>query len=149
KSEEMDVRVRGSFFHKVMEIAGRRAIGAEDQRAAMHEVLEEAFAEAEQDEEMAVTELPDWHMRRGSYLNQLRKVLDSPDLIEEGSRIVAVESWYETQWPGLALVGKIDRVDETPEGMRAIEYKLGSTRPKGTKNDEGAPQPEVQLSLDT
>src|SRR5690606_14015303 len=149
KSDEMDVRSRGSFFHKVMEIAGRRALDAEDQRAAMLEALDDAFLEAEQDEELNVTHLPDWHLRRGSYLNQMRRVLNSPDLIEEGSRIIAVEEWYKTEWRGLRLRGKIDRIDETPAGLRAIDYKLGSTRPKGIKNAEGDLKTEVQLSLYT
>ncbi|HSI87469.1 MAG TPA: PD-(D/E)XK nuclease family protein [Pyrinomonadaceae bacterium] len=149
KSDDMDVRARGSFFHKVMEIVGRRALNAEDQRAAMLEALEEAFSEAEKDEELNVTELPDWHLRRGSYLNQLRRVINSPDLFEAGSRIIAVEEWYKTEWRGLKLRGKIDRIDEAPEGLRAIDYKLGSTRPKGIKNHEGDLKTEVQLSLYT
>jgi ATP-dependent helicase/DNAse subunit B len=45
------------------------------------------------------------------------------------------------------MKGYIDRVDDTPAGLLAIDYKTSSAPPKGVKNEAGRTKIDIQLPL--
>ena len=73
---------RGNLYHKALELAVGRAIGAADIRQAVLENLEEAFAEAEHDKEkVKLPVLPNWELQRLEHLETLRSAVSSPATI--------------------------------------------------------------------
>lgn len=144
---ELDPAKRGSLYHRTLEIAMRKAKDAEDVRAAMLEGLKDAFEEAERDEKVALPKLRNWSIERLDHLEQLRKAIESPAFIGEGSRVLGAEKSYEAEWEGFALRGSIDRVDETTDGLIAIDYKTSSILPKGVKDATGKLSIDVQIPI--
>lgn len=148
-ADELDARTRGSLYHKVLEIAVERAKDKPDLRAAVLSELETAMAEAERDESLALPQLADWELQRPDHLKTLREAVESEDFLRPGSVVLAVEQEYKAEWCGLEMTGSIDRVDETPDGLIAIDYKTSSQAPKGIKDVNGVLKTDVQLPLYT
>lgn len=143
----MDYTKRGTFYHRVLEIAVAKAIGEADIRGATLRHLDEAFAEAENDPEVAVPTLLNWDLQRQEHITALKKAVESAEFIGEGSRVVGLEQKFEDVWQGFPVVGYIDRVDDTPNGLIAIDYKTSSAAPKGAKDEEGKLTVDVQIPL--
>jgi RecB family exonuclease len=148
-ADELDFRTRGSLYHRVLEIAMGRAIGQPDIRAATLAELDAAFAEAERDESLALPKLADWHLQRPDHLRRIRRAVESEQFIGEGAVVLAVEQRYEAEWCGLTMTGSVDRIDETRDGMAAIDYKTSTFAPKGIKDKTGKLSIDVQLPLYT
>lgn len=144
---ELDPAKRGSLYHKTLEIAMRRAKDAHDVRRAVLDELRAAFEEAEKDEKLALPKLRNWAIERLDHLEQLRKAVESPAFISEGAAVVGIEQSYEAEWEGFTLKGSIDRVDETPEGLIAIDYKTSAKLPKGVKDASGKLSIDVQIPI--
>lgn len=143
----MDYGKRGIFYHKVLEIAVSRAKDEPDIRAAALRYLDEAFAEAEADPEIELPMISNWRLQRTEHLKAIRKAIESPDFISEGSKVVGLEQKFDAEWKGLRITGYIDRVDQTPEGLIAIDYKTSSIVPKGAKDEHGKLSIDVQIPL--
>ncbi len=143
----MDYAKRGSFYHKVLELAVGKAREASDIRAATLENLEVAFAEAEADEEVELPMLSNWELQRTEHLNALRKAIESADFIGENARVIGLEQDFKTEWQGFKLMGYIDRIDDTPNGLIAIDYKTSSSAPKGAQDESGKLNVDVQIPL--
>ena len=116
----------GNLYHKTLQLAVERAIGAEDIRTAAIENLEEALLEAEKDEEINACMLPNWELRRAEHLNILKKAILSPDFIEDGATVEKVEGEFAGEWRGFKVRGRIDRVDKTDSGYTVVDYKTGA-----------------------
>lgn len=144
---ELSGRLRGSLYHKTLEVASKRALetGSEDLRQALLEHLDAAFAEAEELEKLPT--LAAWGARRREHLARLRRTISDESFLPEGSRILAVEKSFEGEWYGLRVRGKIDRLDATPQGYVLVEYKNRSSRPSRAKNPQGKADLDVQLPL--
>lgn len=139
--------VMGRLYHKTLQLAVDRALGSNDFRSAVLLELEAAFRQAESDEEIAVSELPNWKHRRSEHLAALKKAVETPDFIGEGSRVVATEKEFEANWNGFGIRGRIDRVDETNEGrFIAIDYKTG-TYVGRVKGATGELETDIQLPI--
>ncbi|MFL6468092.1 MAG: PD-(D/E)XK nuclease family protein, partial [Pyrinomonadaceae bacterium] len=150
--EEMDDGLspltRGNLYHKSLELAFRKAQGQSDMRSKLLEVLDESFAEAEADEEkVALPVLPNWEMRRFEHVETLRQAIRSNDFVLDGSEIVSAEQAYSAEWEGFRLRGSIDRIDRTPDGLVAIDYKTSSSAPPGVQNEEGKAKVDLQLPI--
>ncbi|MDM7924075.1 MAG: PD-(D/E)XK nuclease family protein [Pyrinomonadaceae bacterium] len=143
----LDPAVRGLLYHKTLELAVERSKDKPDVRAAVLECLEDAFADAEIDESVGLPALPNWEQERLEQLRELRKAVAAADFIFEGSRVVGVEQRFEETWQGFPLIGYIDRVDDTPDGLIAIDYKTSGTVPKGAKDPDGKLTVDVQIPL--
>ncbi len=143
----LDPATRGLLFHKTLEIAVTRAKDAADIRAATLEHLEQAFAEAEKDEDVGLPRLPNWQLERVEQLRDLRKAVMAPEFIFDGSKVVGIEQKFENVWQGFPLIGYIDRVDDTQAGLIAIDYKTSGTVPKGAKDRSGKLSVDVQIPL--
>jgi ATP-dependent helicase/DNAse subunit B len=139
---------KGLLYHNVLEIAVGKALSeAGDMRKAVLLNLAEAFDEAERNPKLALTDVPNWTLARSEHLKALRRAVESDAFITAGAKPVAVEKKYEGEWCGLAMNGFIDRVDHSPDGILAIDYKTGSAKPKGIKNELGKMSVDVQLPI--
>ncbi|MEP6850505.1 MAG: PD-(D/E)XK nuclease family protein [Acidobacteriota bacterium] len=151
-TEEGDTDLRGNtmgrLYHKTLQIAVGKALESPTFRETVLAVLEQAFLEAENDDEIGVKGLPNWEHRRSEHLATLRKAVESPDFIAEGARAVATEQKFEASWNGFNLRGSIDRVDATPDGFVAIDYKTGTYVGK-VKDATGELETDIQLPIYT
>lgn len=145
-SIELDALTRGTFFHKVLEIAGKRSKDSEDFRTAMLENIDNAFAEAEQQEELGVTNLPDWELRRNEILEMLRAAILSTNFIEPDATVLDFEKEFKIEVSGFRLAGRIDRIDRTTEGIAAVDYKTSSSISK-ICNENGKLESDVQMPV--
>jgi PD-(D/E)XK nuclease superfamily len=143
----LDPSTRGKLYHKALELAVQRAIDAPDIRAATVENLDAAFADAEKDADVGLPLLANWEIERLEQLRELKKAVKAPDFIAPDSRVVGIEQRFEDTWRGFPVVGFIDRVDDTPDGLIAIDYKTSSAVPKGAKGRDGKLSVDVQIPL--
>jgi RecB family exonuclease len=143
----MDYGKRGIFYHRVLELAVSRATDQPDIRAATLQHLDEAFAETESDPEIELPMISNWQLQRSEHLRAIRKAIEAPDFISEGAKVLGLEQKFEADWKGLKIMGYIDRVDQTPDGLIAIDYKTSSVMPKGAKDETGKLSIDVQIPL--
>lgn len=144
---ELTPSTRGSLYHKVLELAVEKAGDCEDVRAGMLSVLEESFLEAEKDPEIGLPFLDNWEKERKEHLKIIRKAVEAPDFIRSDAKIVGTEVEFNSEWEGFKMRGYIDRLDRTPDGIIAIDYKTSSSPPKGAKDSSGAAKLDIQLPL--
>jgi hypothetical protein len=143
---ELAPNTRGSLYHKTMELAVKRAITEPRIREAVRAILEEAFAEAEKSDGINITKIVNWELRRDEHLELLRKFVADECFVGEGVRVEAVEVEFDFTWNGLRLRGKIDRVDRTPDGLAAVDYKTGSAG-NFAKDESGRLKLDVQMPV--
>lgn len=143
----LDPATRGRLYHKALEIAVSRAIDAPDIRAETLDQLGDAFAEAELDENVSLPVLQNWDVERREQISELRKAVRSTDFILPEARVLAVEQEFKAQWEGFSLQGSIDRIDDTPGGLIAIDYKTSGQTPKGAKDETGKLSVDVQIPI--
>ncbi len=125
----------GSLYHKVLELASRRAEGASDLRSGILEHLEEALEEAEAELEM--DRVRGWEAWRSVYLARLRKAVEAEDFALPGAEVAETEARFVGEWRSFEVVGRVDRIDRTPEGLVFVDYKSTAS----------APKPDLQLSV--
>lgn len=143
--EEVSPLVRGSIYHRALELALARARDAEDVRAAALEQLEAAFAEAEAD--VGIPRQASWPLRRRQHLEVLRRALRADDFFTPDGEIVSLEQGFDGTWRGLRVRGIVDRIDLGPGGLVMLDYKTRATRPVGAKSTSGKADLDVQLPL--
>ncbi len=68
---------------------------------------------------------------------QLRRAVKSEGFALPGAEVVGTEVGFSGEWRGFEVVGRVDRVDRTPEGLVFVDYKSTAS----------APKPDVQLSV--
>ena len=143
---ELPPATKGTLYHKTLEIAVQNAIAADDLRAAVLANLDAAFAEAEASDGLLVASVANWELQRSEHLELLRKVVRSSSFIAEGARVLAVEQEFNTVWMDLPIRGRIDRIDDGPEGLVTIDYKTGSYTGK-VKDDSGRLKIDLQVAV--
>ena len=145
---ELTPLLEGRLYHAALDGALKAAVGrsgAEARRLAA-EALDAAFAEAERAEGIAAV-VPHWARRRDDHLAHLRALVSAEAFLPDDHEVLALERWFRGEWQGWRVVGRVDRVDRSPEGVRLIDYKLGSGRPLGARDAELAPTLDLQLPL--
>jgi ATP-dependent helicase/DNAse subunit B len=149
-AEEADVDLpaatKGSLYHKTLEIAVLNAMTADDIRSAVLKNLDAAFLEAEASGEYSITKVANWELQRHEHLEALRKAVRSSSFIADDARVLAVEQEFETVWMDLPIGGRIDRIDESPKGIIAIDYKTGSYTSK-VKDESGRLKIDLQVPV--
>ena len=126
----------GRLYHKALEIAARQAAGDPDLRRGVLDDLKGAFEEAEDELEME-SRARGWAAWRDVYLAQLRRAVKSEGFALPGAEVVGTEVSFSGEWRGFDVVGRVDRVDRTPEGLVFVDYKSTAS----------APKPDLQLSV--
>src|SRR5215207_7974466 len=125
----------GSLYHRTLEIAARDAEGSADVRQGILENLEAALEEAERELEMV--RVRGWVHWREVYLAQLERAVRAEDFALPGAEVAQTEARFAGEWQGFEVVGRVDRVDRTPEGLVFIDYKSAAS----------ASKPDLQLSV--
>jgi RecB family exonuclease len=137
---------KGSLYHKVLEIAVRENLDAADIRAAILTDLEQIFERAEAELEYSFESIPNWELRRAELLQTLRDLVASEAFLPPNVRILETEVEFRLAWNGLTLRGKIDRIDATPDGFSAVDYKSGTSRSL-IKDESGRLKIDIQLPI--
>ena len=137
---------RGSLYHKTLELAVRDCLGATDMRAAVAANLSSAFELAERELGFTDSAISNWQLRRNEILETLRQLVMSDAFLPAGVEIAAVEQEFTVRWGEFTVTGKIDRVDRTPEGFSAVDYKTGSSR-NTIKDESGRLKIDIQLAI--
>lgn len=136
---------RGKYYHRVLELVGRAAIGAEDPRGHMLASLPAALEQAAKDQ--GLTRRTGWSRQQPEHARRIQRALEASDFIAAGSSITEVERAFDVQWRDLRVTGMIDRIDQGPEQQLVLtDYKTSSQRPKPYKDQDGNTS-DVQLSL--
>jgi RecB family exonuclease len=138
----------GRLYHAALDGALKAAVGraGPEARRLAAEALDAAFAEAERSEGIADV-VPHWARRREDHLAHLRALVGAEAFLPDDHQVLALERWFRGEWEGWHVIGRVDRVDRTPSGVRLIDYKLGSGRPLGARDAELAPTLDLQLPL--
>ena len=142
--EDLSPSLRGSLYHKVVELLVQAAQSNPTQVTDPH-LLREKFLEAEQ--AVKLPPLLNWEVRREEHLHQLSITLQKPTFWSSGAIPIDLEKRFEGEWQGLKVTGRIDRIDETPSGLVLIDYKTGGSTPKGIKDANGKVSIDLQLPL--
>ena len=142
---DLSPRLRGEFYHLVLELAVKAGLDTGGTRAEVLKALSAAFVRAER--RLVMSTLPNWRNRRDEHLAFLTRAVQDPEFLPDGTEVVAVEASFETTWKGLTVRGKVDRIDGTADGLSVKDYKTSSVKPKGVKNEQGVAKIDVQLPL--
>lgn len=125
----------GRLYHRTLEIAARDAEGSEDVRQGILENLEAALEDAER--ELELGRVRGWVHWREIYLAQLERAVRAEGFALPGAEVAQTEARFAGTWQGFEVVGRVDRIDRTPEGLVFVDYKSTAS----------APKPDLQLSV--
>lgn len=143
---ELTPGLLGRFYHKALELALSWVKGSDgDIRQALIARLEDALIEAARIER--IPKLQSQKVLRDEALRMLTHAVQGEDFIIADAEVIGLETRFYTSWQGLSLVGELDRIDHTAEGLVLIDYKTSSTPPLGAKSSDGRPNLDVQLPL--
>jgi DNA helicase-2/ATP-dependent DNA helicase PcrA len=67
------------------------------------------------------------HLYERDGTQQLRTFLDSPEAIPHGE-VVMLEHTFRCEVAGVPVIGRIDRVDESADGLVIVDYKTGNAK---------------------
>ncbi|MGF1542881.1 MAG: PD-(D/E)XK nuclease family protein [Pleurocapsa sp.] len=144
---DLSTTFRGNLYHRCLELSLAEVKTASDLEKFNRQQLEAAFCQAEQ--ELELTQLPGWDAQRQEHLEQLYLNLIAADFLPPDREVFARETKFDTQWYGLQVQGKIDRIDRTATGLTILDYKTSSNIPAGIKDETGKANIDIQLPLYT
>jgi ATP-dependent helicase/DNAse subunit B len=142
---ELDVGLRGSLYHKVLELALKAYQENPQIKITDSENLLNWFKDAER-----VLNFPTftaWEHQRQEHLKTLQSAMEQPEFLGQETTVLAVEQKIMSECYGLPLRGYIDRIDKTPQGIVVIDYKTSSKAPKGIKDATGEANIDMQLPI--
>jgi len=114
----------GSLIHKVLENAEQQTIST-GQRPDHDQVLALLEAEIEPSNFGTTVEQEAWRRRAEELLNRLFTIWPHPE-----ARPVLLEQWVSMELGGFVWRGRIDRVEQNPDGtLRLVDYKTGKNPP--------------------
>ncbi|MEB3191841.1 MAG: PD-(D/E)XK nuclease family protein, partial [Snowella sp.] len=148
---ELDPALKGSLYHKVLEIA----LGAYQHDPTINLVDDDNlmgwFQQAESyiadHKNIDVTQFKAWEHQRQELIATLKRAMQQPEFLPDSAKILNLETQFTGQCEGLNIRGVIDRVDRREEGLVLIDYKSGCTIPKGIKDHEDKAKIDLQLPL--
>lgn len=143
----LNVTFRGNLYHRCLELSLAEIKTASDLENFNREQLARAFSIAEA--ELELTRLPGWEQQRHEHLELLYRNTIAPEFLPASREIVDREREFTTQWYGLQVKGKIDRLDRNDTELTVIDYKTSSNPPAGIKDDTGKASLDLQLALYT
>ncbi len=145
--EELNPALRGQLYHRSLELVLAKVLDAADITQAGLDGLEAAFMQAEQD--LQLPNIPAWEAQRNEHIKVLSRAWEQPDFLPLNTQVVSLEKEFTGDWYGLTVTGRIDRIDRTPEGLVLLDYKSGSEKPPGIKDEKGKASVDIQLPLYT
>jgi len=150
------VRERGELVHEILERfhveAGERGIAVDDPqpgpaRALLREVTDAVAARESAAGGGTLGEIAEWRATLEAYLVWAREDAAAGWRWQAGERDGGVQiRWSDAHGPrGLRIEGRLDRLDAGPQGLRVVDYKLGS--PERLRRIADAPGRAAQLAL--
>ena len=144
-SGDLDPGLRGTLYHKVLELAMKAAqIDAAIDFMDVN-LLHNWFVEAEAI--VNLPQLPAWSSRRIEHIHILRRAMQQPDFLQAGAEVIGIEQEFEGEWHGLKIRGRVDRIDRTLTGLTLVDYKTSTQPPAGVKDATGRAKIDLQLPL--
>jgi ATP-dependent helicase/DNAse subunit B len=148
---DLDPALKGSLYHKVLEIA----LGAYQHDSTINLVDDDNlmgwFQQAESyiadEKNIDVTQFRAWEHQRQELITTLKRAMQKPEFLPDSAKILNLETQFTGQCEGLNIRGIIDRVDRREDGLVLIDYKSGGTIPKGIKDHEDKAKIDLQLPL--
>ncbi|MBE9239963.1 PD-(D/E)XK nuclease family protein [Synechocystis salina] len=148
---ELDSALKGSLYHKVLEIALSDYQKDSTINLIDDDKLMEWFQQAEkyiaEEKKIEVTNFRAWDHQRQELIKILKRAMLQPDFLPEPVEILALEQEFAGEIEALKVKGYIDRIDRREEGLVLIDYKSGGTLPKGIKDQEDKAKIDLQLPL--
>ena len=142
---ELDAGLRGSLYHKVLELALTAYQENPQINITDSENLFNWFKDAEQ--ALKFPTFTAWEHQRQEHLKTLQSAMEQPEFLGQETTVLAIEQKITSEWYGLQLTGYIDRIDKTPQGLVVIDYKTSSKAPKGIKDEAGEANIDMQLPI--
>ena len=142
---DLSAAFRGNLYHRCLELSLENIHTSSDLAKFNQEQLAKAFATAEQ--ELNLTQLPGWKAQRQEHLNLLTLNLTTAEFLPPEREIIARETKFDTQWYGLQVRGRVDRIDRTSAGLTVIDYKTSGVIPAGVKDATGKANIDIQLAV--
>lgn len=142
---DLSAAFRGNLYHRCLELALAKVKTAQDLAQFNQEQLAQSFATAEQ--ELNLGRLPGWDAQRQEHLDLIALNLRSAGFLPPDREVIARETYFEIQWHGLQVQGRVDRIDRTDTGLAVIDYKTSSTIPAGVKDATGKANLDIQLAI--
>lgn len=151
--EPISPLLRGRLWHGALERAVGRVleaggdVDADALRSRIAAELPGAYADAERAEDLPDPDGEAWRRVRAGELLALERFVASDAFLRPTLRPRVVEHPFEGTFRGLTVAGVVDRVDVGEEGMELVDYKTGTSRPKGALADDRRRWIDVQLPL--
>ena len=142
---DLEPSLRGSLYHKSLELALKSLLNVKDLPALKLENLKPAFEQAERD--LNLTTLPAWKTRREEHFQVLNSALQQEEFWQAGTEIIALEQELIGEWQGLTVQGRIDRIDRALQGIILLDYKTSETSIMGVKDAQGKATIDLQLPI--
>lgn len=143
--DELSPSLRGNLYHRVLEQLIKKYQVDPSVEFSNIEILRTTFLEVE--DKIDLPELPAWSVQREDHIQTLSRVLKKPDFLHANASPIRLEETFIGEWQGLKIMGRVDRIDRTPDGLILIDYKTSASKPKGIKDTNGKACIDVQLSL--
>lgn len=143
---ELESSLRGRLYHHSLHLAMEASRDSEDPRTAALAALEASFQAAEEELGLAAV-LPSWQLERDQHLLTLRQAIAGEAFIAEGAQVRTLETEFDADWRGIAVRGRVDRIDSGPDGLTLVDYKSGSTISNLVKDSQGRAKVDVQLPV--
>jgi ATP-dependent helicase/DNAse subunit B len=141
----LENNLKGSLYHQCLEICLAEIENASDLEKISLQQLQQALQTAETD--LQITNIPSWSKQKQELLKLLSINLNNPNFLTSDSTIIEREKEFTTQWHGLTVTGKIDRLDRTSIGIKVIDYKSSSSLPLGIKDESDRASLDLQIPL--
>jgi ATP-dependent helicase/DNAse subunit B len=141
----LENNIKGSLYHQCLEICLAKIESASDIEKLTLQQLQQALQTAEANSQIA--NIPSWSKQKQELLNLLSINLSNPDFLTSDSTVIELEKEFTTQWHGLTVTGKIDRLDRTSTGIKVIDYKTSSSLPLGIQDEFNQANIDLQIPL--
>ncbi len=142
---DLDAAMRGNLYHRCLELSLEHIKTADDLAKFNQQQLVKAFTKAEA--ELNLTQLPGWSVQRQEHLNLLALNLTTAEFLPDQREVIARETKFSTQWYGLNIRGRVDRIDRTTTGLTVIDYKTSGVVPAGVQDATGKADLDIQLAI--
>jgi hypothetical protein len=76
-------------------------------------------------------------LRRADYVAELTRAVNAGEFLGDRTEIIATEIDFLIDLHGHSIGGRIDRVDRSPDGISAVDYKSSSVKPPPVSDREG------------
>lgn len=147
-ADEMELEVtdaaKGKLFHFALDHAVSKGGARTPEEIA--DQLAAALEAGYRDADVAMPALRNWGLIKAEYLAALTRAVKAVDFLRDGCEIAATEKEFTVDLHGLKVRGRIDRVDRTPGGLVAVDYKSGKDKPKPAKDRDGR-KLDLQLAV--